>query len=370
MKTPITRIFKKKHIVELNDLIKPTKNRRLTPQLKRANPIRADVELEELATAIRLAKSPDYPNRLKLYAIYERIIHDSHLQSQIRTAKLSVLKSDFVIKKNNKINDKAKDLLAQSWFDKFIDLALDAEFWGHSLIEFSTLNQNNKFTDVTLIPRTHVKPEKGIVVAEPTDDKGIAYRNYATQFALIEIGDKYDLGLLETAAREVIVKNYARTDWSQASEKYGMPLLKIKTNTSDSKEIDRLEEMAQNFAYNGYIIINSEDDAEIIQIKSTDFYKIYLENIQSCNENISKLINGQTGTSDEKAYVGSAEVHERILNNYTFSRLRKMQYIVNNQLIPFLIKWGYPLDGYQFQYTDLLPKDQPVINENLSELFS
>lgn len=107
-----------------------------------------------------------------------------------------------------------------------------------------------------------------------------------------------------------------------------------------------------------------------MQIKNTDFYKIYLENIQSCNENISKLINGQTGTTDEKAYVGSAEVHERILNDYTFSRLRKMEYIINNQLIPFLIYWGYPLNDCKFQYTDLLPKEQPVINENLSELFS
>lgn len=365
--------FKRRIKLSSESIQLPSKTRRITPQLKRAIPIKAEAELEALELAIKRASIPDNPDRIKLYAIYDRILTDSHLQSQLRTAKLSVLKSGFELTKNGKPDEVAKELLAQSWFDSFVSLALDAEFYGHSLIEFSILNADGHFFDTRIIPRQHVKPEFGIVVAEPTDTHGLAYREKATQWALIEVGDKYDLGLLQIAAKEVIVKNYARSDWSQASEKYGMPLLQIKTNTQDTKELDRLENMAQDFASNGYIILNTEDQAEMTQIGATDFYKIYLENIQHCNENISKIINGQTGTADEKAFVGSAQVHERILNDYTFSRLRKIQYVVNNQLIPFLVKWGYPLVDYHFQYTDLLPKEKTSSTDaklSMGDIFS
>jgi len=341
----------------------PTSKKRIVPQLKRAAPSRVSIEMSVFKAAVMSAGNTDNPNRIRLYQIYAQILQDSHLYSQIRTAKLSVMKSDFELLKNGKPDEAAKELLSAGWFDRFIDLALDAEFWGHSLIEFGLLNAEGKFDSVSLIPRPNVRPEFATVVMLAGDEKGIVYEGEQTEWALIEIGERFDLGLLEAAAREVITKNYARNDWSQASEKYGMPLLKIKTNTQDSKELDRLESMAQSFASNGYVIMNNDDDAEIIQIKETDFYKIYLENITHCNENISKLINGQTMTADNGSSYGQASVHERILNDYTFSRLRRMQHIINTQLIPFLVKWGYPLADYRLQYTDLLPKQAGIETE-------
>ncbi len=369
---------KKTTTMKLKDILKPksksteviTASKRISPTLKPTQPIHTEIELQELKNAIRYAQDTNTYNRTKLLTIYERIIKDSHLKSQIRTAKLSVLKSDFSILRNGNEDAKSKKLFNTGWFEQFIELSLDAEFWGHSLIEFSQINENGHFFDTKIIPRQYVKPEKGIVVLEPQDEKGIAYRDLATKLALIEVGETHNLGLLEIAAKEVIIKNYARSDWSQASENYGMPLLKIKTNTTDSKELDSLQNMAENFSSRGYIIIGTDDEADIIQTRTTDFFKIYLENMRNCDENISKLINGQTGTSDEKAFVGSANVHERILNDYTISRLRKIQNIINDKLIPFLIKWGYPLENCKFQYLDLLKKEPKPEANNLSELFS
>lgn len=351
MKIQLPKLFNK---VELSDKIqKPSKKQRLTPQLERPKPYRVEANLEILKNAITAAQNPDNPNRFKLYTLYEQVLQDSHLASQLRTAKLSVMKSRFELRKNGKPDNEAAELLKMPWFDEFLSLALDAEFWGHSLIEFGYQNDDGQFEDAVLITRKNVKPEKGMVVADPMDDKGIAYRDKISDWFLIEVGSPTDLGLLAKAAREILIKNYARTDWSQASEKYGMPLLKITTDTTDPKEMDRLEEMAQDFASNGYVILNSNDDATIIQPPGRNFYQIYEKAILRCDENISKLINGQTGTSDEKSYVGSANVHERILNDYTFSRMRKIQYTINRQLIPFLVKHGYPLSDYSFAFPEL-----------------
>lgn len=118
----------------------------------------------------------------------------------------------------------------------------------------------------------------------------------------------------------------------------------------------------------GYVILNKEDNAEIIADASTDRYKIYQSNIELCDKQISKLINGQVGTSNEKSYKKSAEVHERLLSRYTISRLRRLQNIHNNKLILLLIRFGYPFEGLKLQYLDLL-KERPKMETSLDHEF-
>jgi phage gp29-like protein len=334
-----------------------TKKKRISHKITRNYHYRINLDLDALKIAVDAARDPDHPKREELYTIYDLIATDSHLASQLRTAKYAVQQSEFFLvdAKGNEVKDKS-ELLKTKWFDTFISLALDAEFYGHSLIEFSQL-VNGVFEDTELIPRLNVIPEQGIVIMNLYDTKGIDYRNNATRLGLIEVGGHYNLGLLELAAKEVIVKNYARSDWSQASEKYGSPMLKIKTDTEDPKELDRMETSAANFSTSGYIILGMDDDAEIIAPKSSDFYKIYMENAKMCDAQLSKLINGQTMTSDDGSSYSQAEVHERILNDYTLARLRRMRFLVNKQLIPFLVYWGYPIEGLKLQYRDLIPKD-------------
>ena len=68
-------------------------------------------------------------------------------------------------------------------------------------------------------------------------------------------------------------------------------------------------------------------------------------------------MNGQTGTSDEKSFVGSAEVHERVLDKFTEARLKRVQDIVNYKLLPFLQYHGYPItDKTSFCFSALKRK--------------
>lgn len=344
---------------------------RLIPKLNPAKPNRISLDLEILKQAVDIARNVNFPNRQKLYLIYGLISKDSHLASQMRTAIQSVLQSDFTVRNHNGTPDKeAAELLHTTWFNDFCKLMLEAEFWGHSLVEFSQLNDAGRFEHVQLIPREHVIPEKGIVTIRPGQNTGIEYRNSIDKWALIEHGKRNDLGILELCAKEVITKNYARTDWSQASERYGMPLLKIKTDTADDKEVARYEEMAQNFASAGYVILSHDDDADFVQVKETDYYKIYLENIKLCDEQISKIINGQTMTSDNGSSYSQANVHERVLNSYTRARMAEMENMINRKLIPFLQKHGYPLspEKHRFVYTELHVKTESPEKKNRTPL--
>jgi phage gp29-like protein len=132
-----------------------------------------------------------------------------------------------------------------------------------------------------------------------------------------------------------------------------MPFIWLKTGTEDKQELDRLEALCRNFASNGYMITNLEDGVEIVETAKSDVHKIYQENAKFCDEQISKCINGQTGTSDEKAFVGSAEVHERILDDFHHARLRYASNLTNYSLFPFLQYHGYQLEGTVFRFPGL-----------------
>lgn len=333
---------------------------RFTKRINIQKPFRVEAEMKNLRDAVDIANNSIMPDRRPLYGVYEIVIKDSHLKSQLLTAHNAIQQSEFKIvnESGTELKDKLK-LFEKSWFTDFVYFAVDSELYGHSLIELALKDEKNEFSQCDLVPRFHVNPSTGEVIIDYSANIKIDYRNNLKALGLIEIGNKDNLGLLEIAAREVIWKTYSRTDWSQHSEKFGMPLLSIETETVDNKELDAIEDMATNFGSNGYVIMNKGDKASIVPQTSSsgNAHAIYHDNIKLCNEEISKLINGQTMTADNGSSLAQAEVHERILNSFTLSRLARIQRETNDKLIPFLIENGYPLQGCKFQYKDLEKRD-------------
>jgi len=317
-------------------------------------------EIDDFNSAIDTARNTFYPNRTRLYQHYTNAMRDAHLISQIRTARYTVQQSKFVITDNNDNPiKKIHNLFERRWFTDFMQYALDAEFYGHSLIEFDTPDANGEFNNVLLIPRLHVCPEAGFVKTNYYNTTGEQYRDRELELGLIEIGNTakapfQSLGMLEIASLIVYRKNYSLTDWNRASEKFGMPLLSIATDAHD-EELDEIQNMAEHFGSTGYVVTNKDSSVNISSLSGAqNFYKIYEDLINNCDEQISKLINGQTMTSDQGASYAQANVHERILNEYTRARLVALQNDINDKLFPFLIQFGYPLQNCKFMFTDIL----------------
>lgn len=335
------------------------KRKRIYSQLVRQRSYRTELEMDKLGEAIESAKDPERPNRDSLLSIYNQIQKDRHLKSQVETAINEIQQSEYQLSIDGNANEELKDLFDAEWFDDFIQYAAEAEFWAHSLIEFPEVNEARVFDDCFLIDRENVEPVKGDVIINKMTDTRLPYRENMDELNLIEIFGKENLGIFEYAAEEVILKKYARTDWSQSSERYGMPFLDYATDVEDKKELDRIEEMCANFASNGYIVRGKDDLVEIKQAQSGDFYKIYMESIEFSNKENSKLVNGQTATAESQAFVGTAEVHERIMGVFTRARLRRIQNHVNGKLIPLMIAAGYEkaelLAKAKYQYIALLP---------------
>ena len=317
-----------------------------------------DLLLKNWRTAKDTALNPQRPKREMLYALYDAVMLDDRLLSQVRTARFTVQMSAFSIKKNDTEIKDLHELFESKWFFRYLELCVDTELYGHSLIEFYKEGSEDYFSSVEIIPRAHVVPQQGIVVMRPSDDKGIDYRNNKMFDRLVEIGSPDDLGLLLALSKLVIRKDYSLTDWSRRNERFGMPFVAVKTASRDKAELDAKEEMLKNLGANGYAILDDMDTVEFKESFNQAGHLTFKEMLKYCDEGIAMLVNGQTSTSDQKAYVGAAEVHERILNDYTLARMRRIQNHINDDLIPFLVRNNYPLDGTTFHFHDLMEEDK------------
>ncbi len=336
--------------------------KRLSYSLKQQRQYFASIGQDTLKQAVMLAEDIEHPNRHLLICIYRQVIKDFHLRSQIRTAINKVIAAPWaVVKKGTTTIDESRTrLLEKKWFEDTCRYFLEAEFWGHSLIEFGILVENEDektkalaplvFRQVSVFPREHVNPAKGLIHIYAADTEGIPFREAPFNNWLIEAGDPDDLGLLETAAIYSVYKRYSLSDWSRSSEKYGDPLLIIKSSSDDDAENAKKEDFARNFGNNGYAILDDDDQVELLERQNDKGYMVFLDYLKYLDGENSKGINGQTGASDEKAFVGSANVHERLLEEYTVERLRSLAYWINETVFPFLAGKGFGfLDGHEWK---------------------
>ncbi len=352
--------------VDLEELSSSTalkKKQPLRVQLRNYS-FRVQASLKVWKTAVIMAEDEQRPRRYELYLLYKVIMEDEEVLTQVRTARMNVQMAPFVLcdDKGKEVKD-ARKLLEQPWFFKYLEYCVDTEMWGNSLIQFFT-DATGEIDRIELVPRLNVRPEPqdGEIVIQYGDETGIPYRSGPLQRYVMEIGDKYDLGLLKTVSKLSIRKGFNMIDWGRRNERFGMPFLVIKTASANDEEINKKQDMAENFGANNYMILDTDDEFEFKEAMSQTGggHKSFQDFIEMLDSKIQKLINGQTGTSDEKAFVGSAEVHERQLNKYTLARLLRIQYHINDELFPWLAKYyGMgQLSNLKFCFTDLMEEAQ------------
>lgn len=311
-------------------------------------------------SALRSAESIYNPNRTQLYRLYKDIVLDAHVSACIDQRKNLVKSLEFYIELNDEENEELTKLIETKWFRDFMDYALDSIYYGYSLVQFEDI-VNNTFKDVSLIPRQYVKPEFHIVVSDTsaltgTDYLEMPYANWA-----IGVGNKCDLGLLAKVAPLFIWKKGAMGAWAEFSEKFGTPIRIGRTDKTDAQTVNKMEDMLRNMATSAWGLFGTEDMIELIETNKSDAHQVFDMLVQRCNSEISKLILNQTGTTDEKSYVGSAEVQERILKNVGYNDQFMFENVCNTQLVPMMQRLGLLPDGAKICVEgeeDLKPEDK------------
>lgn len=310
---------------------------------------RISQDIGKWRSALNWAESVQFPNRYHLIQTYNEVILDSHLSACIQQRKNLTLSRSFkVMDKAGNENEKLTEMLDAKWFRDFLDLSLDSIFWGYSLIQFDSLI-NDDFKEINLVPRQYVKPEFNLVVKNWGDVTGIDYTDQPFSDFCIGVGNKRDLGLLNKAAPLVIWKKNALGAWAQHQEIFGSPIRIGKTIKRDKQTVDNMDQMLKNMGTAAWARLDIDDKIELISSNSTDSYMVFDMLVERSNSEIAKLILGQTGTTAEKSFVGSAEVHERVLQKYAENDEHFITNVLNYQLVPMLENLGISFKGFKIQ---------------------
>lgn len=335
-------------------------------------------DLKSWRMAWQQAIAVDHPQRLPLYAIYTDVDIDLHLSGAIGQRNGMVLRKSFKLcDAKGRENPEATELLEAGWFKNLMKLALESRYWGHSLIQLGDVIEVDgkpAYKEITLVPRTHVIPEYGVIVTEQGDDwrKGFDYRNSPMSEWVIEAGGPRDLGLFLKCAPQTIPKKNMLAFWDQFGEIFGMPVRIGKTTTRDEKERGKIERMLEEMGAAAWGLFPEGTEIEIKETTRGDAFNVYDRRIDRANSELSKGILNQTMTIDSGSSLSQSEVHLEVFENVVEADADFLRDLCNTQLLPRMIRHGFPFKGLRFWWDesiDYTPEQQVAFETMLADRY-
>jgi len=329
--------------------------------------------INDIATwrnALRAAENPKKPNRLLLYTLYAEMMLDGHLKAVYKKRRNAIIKTkiEFVKPGEKTTNEDVLKIIERSWFIEMLKIMIDTTAWGHSLIEFlpDPMDPSLGPGKAVLIPRRHVVPELGYIAKKQGDASGIPFREPPTSNYVIEVGEVNDFGYLLEAAQYVIYKRGGFGDWAQFAEIFGMPFRKGKYNPNDPKSREILIESLDAAGSAAYAVYPEGTDVEFVNNTSNNSSSnVYSGLIEMCNRELSKIVLGNTMTTEDGSSESQANVHANVEEELNQADRQWIEFLLNDYVKPMLVNtFGLSIfsDG-RFKFDDAEDLDTQLDRE-------
>lgn len=295
--------------------------------------------IDDWRIAVTAATDPDDPRRGLLYRFYQSLYLDEHLQTTIDNRVLPVQQSEFrLVDKSGKENEEATELLRRPWFHELMRLCFLHRMQGVTLVDLSHLDDNLEIAFVEEIPMSNYIPQQGIILREESDTAGWSYREGALEPYYVQFGNAWSLGMLNELAIILLAKKLGMGSWMNYIEKYGVPPVFILSDRQDAKRMNDLYEMMLDFRNNYFGILGGQERVEYGKEAGGNTTDAFLPLEERCDNQISKRMLGQTGTTENGAWDGTAKVHERVEKTRHQSDKMLFRFYFNYIIIPKLVK--------------------------------
>lgn len=310
--------------------------------------VRSDISTWK--AALRQADNVDDPKRTRLSKLYDDVMQDAHLSSLVELRLQTLLGSPSVLKRGAEVDEEATELIKKATWRRDLERhAWEEVLYGHSLVELTT--DADGVLSVTLLPRTNVVPERGVLLRSEDDGDGIRYREvreYRTW--VLEFGGHHEYGLLNKAIPHVLFARFAQQCWSELCEIYAIPPRVLKTNTQDPEMLDRAEQMMRDFGAAAWFVIDSDEEFAFAKGADTNG-DVYRNLIAICKEATSLLICGaQMGQDTLNGNRSKEESSQKLFERIVQADRTRMAGYWNEVIIPALVRIGILPDGLRFEY--------------------
>ena len=310
---------------------------------------RKDISDWQLAINQTLAQTPKW---IKLQEMYESLMFDAHLQSQVSLRKNKTLGLPWRLLQGEKELD-------TQWFNAtikaFIEQSLDSLYYGYSIVLLNTADGS-----VTPIDRRNIDPRNHLLYDNPLLGSALPYRELPEYGKTLLEFNHGDNGLLVQAAPHVLFKRFAQSCWSELCEIYGMPPRYIKTNTNDKELVQKYEQALANIGSGASYVLDLDDEMGFASTNATNG-EVYANLINLCKSEISLLICGAM-VGQDTAYGSNAKEQssQELLQDIIDADKEYVTNHINGVVLPALEALGLP-QNCSFEF---------IQQEDNSELFN
>lgn len=313
-------------------------------------PRRFGIGLEDYMTAVRNAENVDFTQRVKLYDIYSESLMDPHLFSVVQKRKSGVLGRKIEFRRNGVADEKVNQQISSPWFLRFLDDALDAQYWGFTLVQFF-INEKG-WIDYYLVPRKHVDPVLRMIKTRQTDLTGDSFDEYPD---LLMIRGKEPLGILARTAPYVIYKRGTIGDWAQLAEIFGRPIRKYTYDAADPDARSATLEAASSQGGGSVFLCPDGTTLEFVEpgnlSGSSDMYSSLTDRY---NAEMSKAVLGNTLTTEasETGTQALGTVHNKVEQELIEQDALGILNLLNYDMADQFATLGVNTKGGEFIYVE------------------
>lgn len=332
--------------------------------------------------AVYEAEQAYYPQRIKMQRMFLDTALNGHVKACVAKRKrLTTLRKFELYDVNKKVITGAGEALSKKkWFRKFLKYALDANFYGYSLIALGDI-VNNDFPNLQIVRRWNVSPDRFNVTSYDYSVNGQDFRADLVKNWHVYVdtdnengtspcgyGLFYNIAIYEIIMRNVMLWNTGFT------ERFSMPYVVAKT-TKPSDERDELERSIANMGANGYAITDPQDQIEFLEAALAGTGWKGYDNLEArCMKLISKMILGHGDAMDSiPGKLGADQGGDESPVSKAMSEVQiedgdMMESVINQDLFPKLAELGIIPAGITLGYLNNDEVQQTVERDNKNNL--
>ncbi|GJD93372.1 DUF935 domain-containing protein [Methylobacterium iners] len=178
-------------------------------------------------------------------------------------------------------------------------------------------------------------------------------------------------GLARPVAWSFIVQSFTLQDWSAFAEIYGIPFRVGKYNAGASDGDKRtLLHAVRSIASDAAAIIPAGMEIDFHAVQGSHGEAVFGELLSYLDRQVSKVVLGQTMTSDEGSSLGQAKIHNEVRIDIKRADGQQTAGTVNRDLIPWFVAFNFgPQDVYpQVDFPVAEPEDIKAITDGVAKL--
>jgi len=309
---------------------------------------RSRKDIGDFRNALQAAESIHYPNRVRLYDLYDDITLDGHLTGILEKRIEAVInKNLYFADASGKRVDAMDEVIESEVFREILMLIMQTPAYGLSGLEFIP-GPELKFKE---IPRKHIKIENKVIAYNQNDADGKPYESIKNIWVL---GKEKDLGYLLKCSPYALWKRGDMADWSQYVEIFGQPVRIVYYDAYDTKTKMEVKQVLDESGSSLALMIPKQAQFEMKDGKQSNGNGELQEKFkQACDNEMSIIVlgNTETTTSSKSSGYAQSKTHGQQQIEKTKSDLKYVKGKLNSkQFLDILKSYGLPVEGGKFKF--------------------